>query len=419
MCRISQSLRFAAGGGYVIRHVPGGYVLNIEQETVDLHRFRSLRRRAEALAGSGDSEHASLLFMQADSLWRGPALATLDGDWISGMRITMEEERRAAMLRRIELDLMMGRHTELIPELAQLCEKFPLDEALTQHRMIALFRAGRQTDALQLFRDIRMRLADSGIDPGAGLAELHQLILRHDRQLAITPAHRQSGQGTQPNTLPPDIHDFVGRADELRVLTGSIQHGNSVRVCIIDGMGGVGETALAVRAARQVSGRYPDAQLYLSLNAKYPQGAQLDYGEAVSRLLTMLEIPAEGIPVAVPERAQLWQAALRHRRALIVLDDVSDPGEIRSIIPVRGDCLIIICSRWRRADSQAHDPVSLRPFTSAEAITLMTRIIGPEAKRMPAQLADADDYAAAFRWRSAWLRACSVTGTCRVLASLP
>ena len=143
VCRINQSLRLAADGDCGIQRVSGGYVLNIDRDAVDLHRFRSLSRQAEALAGSGDCEHASLLLRQADTLWRGPALATLDGDWVAGIRSTIEEERRAATLRRTEIDLTMGRHAELLGELAQLCEEYPLDEALLQHRMVALYRSGR------------------------------------------------------------------------------------------------------------------------------------------------------------------------------------------------------------------------------------------------------------------------------------
>jgi DNA-binding SARP family transcriptional activator/tetratricopeptide (TPR) repeat protein len=387
VCRINHALR--ATGGDEIEHSPGGYVLNIDPYAVDLHRFRSLRSQAEALAGSGDCEHACLLLRQADTLWRGEVLATLDGEWITAVRTTIEEERRAATLRRTGIELTMGRHTELLGELAQLCDTFPLDEVLAQHRMIALFRAGRQADALQVFRDMRLRLVDNGIQPGADLDQLHQLILRHDRRLAVTPAHQRAGQAVQPNTLPPAIHDFVGRASELRALTQPDQHSNKVRVCVIDGMGGVGKTALAVRAAHQLSARYPDAQLYLSFHADAVPSSELDPGSALSRLILMLDIPPERIPAPVQERARLWQSELRHRRIVIVLDDVSDPEQIRPLVPAAGDCLIIVCTRRRRADWPPAETLSLSPLTSDEALTLMIRIIGPEARHAPGQVAEA------------------------------
>ena len=387
VCRINHVLRSANGSE--IEHCPGGYILNIDSDTVDLHRFRSLRSQAEALAGSGDCEHASLLLRQADTLWRGQVLATLDGDWITAVRVTIEEERRAATLRRTGIELTMGRHTELLGELAQLCDNFPLDEGLVQHRMIALFRAGRQADALQVFQDMRSRLVDHGIDPGTDLVQLQQLILRHDRRLAVTPAHQRADQAVQPNTLPPAVHDFVGRAAELRALTQPEQHSNNVRVCVIDGMSGVGKTALAVRTAHQLSGRYPDAQLYLSFHADALPSSELDSGDALSRLVMMLDIPPERIPAPVQERARLWQFELRHRRVVIVLDDVSSPEQIRPLIPPAGDCLIVICTRRRRADWPPVETLSLFPLTADEALTLMIRIIGPDARYAPGQVAEA------------------------------
>lgn len=387
--RISHFLTFVAEGEAVIRRHPGGYALEVDQHVIDLHRFRSLRRQAEAVAESGDGVHASILLRQADALWRGQALATLDSHWISRMRGSLEEERRVARLQRIEIDLTLGRHAELLGELGQLCDEFPFDEALARHRMIALFRSGRQADALHVFREMRARLVDQGMEPGSELADLHQLILRHDRQLAITPVYRRTARTSQPNTLPPDAEDFVGRVDELRVLTSENRHGNDIRVQIIEGMGGVGKTALAIRAANQLIDRYPDAQLHLSFNADYPPSAQLDPGDALARLLRMLEIPAERIPVVTRDRMRLWQAELLHRRALIILDDVSNSEQIRPIVPVRGDCLIIVVSRRRRTDWPPHRLVTLHPLAADEATALMTRAIDPGAECEPGQIAKA------------------------------
>jgi len=237
---------------------------------------------------------------------------------------------------------------------------------------------------------VRSRLVKQGIEPAADLVQLHQLILRHDRQLAVTPAHQRPGQAVQPNTLPPTVQDFVGRTAELHALTAPNQHGNTVRVCIIDGMGGVGKTALAVRAAHQLDDRYPDAQLYLSFHADSSSGAQLNSGDALSRLLRMLEIPAERIPVSGRERVRLWQSELRHRRVLIILDDASNPGQIRPIVPPEGDCLIIVCSRRLRADwPPPSESLSLLPLTADEAFTLMIRVIGPQVQHVPSQVVEA------------------------------
>lgn len=210
--RIERALSGAPDGVVHVGRQAHGYALEIDPHLVDLHRFRSLKRQSDALADSGEVWHAVARLDEAEALWRGPsALAGLSSDWIGRMRDSLDEELRAATARRIELELALGRHTGLLAELAELTERHPLDEVLAAHRMIALFRSGRQADALRAYRDIRSRLVAEGVDPGAELAGVHQRILRHDPELAITPAHRRAGQKAQPNTLPPDIGDFVGR----------------------------------------------------------------------------------------------------------------------------------------------------------------------------------------------------------------
>src|SRR5579859_6661178 len=265
LARLRGSLRQAVGDRVQLTGRARGYLLDVDPEAVDLHEFRRLRRQADNLAASGDQERAADLLREADGLWRGPALAGIDGDWVARMRDSLEEERRAALLARVECELALGRHADLVSELHQLLAQYPLDETFIAHQMTALYRSGRPGDALHLYRETRDRLVEEqGTEPGPALAELHQLILRRDPGLAGWAADRlparlparMPARLPHPDTLPPETVEFVGRGEELRVLTG--EQAGTPRACVIEGMPGVGKTALAVRAARLLSGRYPD-----------------------------------------------------------------------------------------------------------------------------------------------------------------
>ena len=143
-------------------------MLEVDPEAVDVHQFRRLRRQADALAASGDYDHAAALLREADGLWRGQALAGIRGDWVARMRDGLEEERRAAILERVGCELELGRHADLVGELRHLLAQYPLDETLVAHQMTALYRSGRPADALSLYRETRSRLVDEqGTEPGA------------------------------------------------------------------------------------------------------------------------------------------------------------------------------------------------------------------------------------------------------------
>ncbi|HXZ71671.1 MAG TPA: AfsR/SARP family transcriptional regulator, partial [Streptosporangiaceae bacterium] len=263
IARLRASLRQAVGDDVRLVGRARGYVLEVDPEAVDVHQFRRLRRQADALVASGDHDHAAALLREADELWRGEALAGIRGDWVARMRDGLEEERRAAILERVGYELARGRHAELVGELGRLLAQYPLDETLVAHQMTALHGSGRPADALSLYRETRRRLVDEqGTEPGPLLSELHQRILGRDPELVVRPSGRRPAPAAPPDTLPPEAAEFVGRGEELGMLTG--QHG-SPGIAVIDGMPGVGKTALAVRAARLNSGSYPDGMLYLDL----------------------------------------------------------------------------------------------------------------------------------------------------------
>jgi hypothetical protein len=241
--------------------------------------------------------------------------------------------------------------------------------------MTALYSIGRSADALGLYREIRCRLVEEqGTEPGAVLSDLHQRILTADPALAAWPSARRPVQAARADTLPVEPAEFVGRDEELGLLTG--EQGGTTGIAIIEGMPGVGKTALAVRAARLVSGQYPDGMLYLNLRSHDPGSPALGPAEALYRLLQMLSVPAPQIPETLGKRAALWHAHLSRRRAVVILDDAAGPDQVRPLLPVTGRCLILITTRRRLPDIAAARSLSLDILPADEAMTLFRRTAG-------------------------------------------
>jgi DNA-binding SARP family transcriptional activator len=390
IARLRASLRQAVGDSVQLAGRARGYVLEVDPETIDLHQFRRLRRQADALAASGEYDHAAALLREADGLWRGPALAGIGGDWIARMRDSLEEERRAAILERVGCELELGRHADLVGELPHLLAQYPLDETLVAHQMTALYWSGRPADALSLYRETRSLLIDEqGTEPGPALSELHQRILGRDSDLAVRPSGQRPGRAAPPDTLPPESAKFVGRARELGQIAG--ERGTVPSIAIIEGMPGVGKTALAIRAARVVSGQYPDGTLYLDLRSHDPQGSPLDPAEALFRLLQMLSVPAAQIPDTIGERVALWRAHLSRRRAVVILDDAADHDQISPLLPMTGDCLILITTRRKLPDSRRAERLTLDLLSVDEAVTLFRQVAGERRAGDPDQVAQVVD----------------------------
>ena len=385
VARLRASLRQAVGDDVRLVGRAQGYLLEVDPETVDVHQFRRLRRQADALAASGDYEQAAGLLREADTLWRGEALAGIGGDWAARMRDALEEERRAAVLERVGCELELGRHADLVGELRQMLVQYPSDETLVAHQMTALCRSGRPADALSLYRETRGRLVEEqGAEPGPMLSELHQRILGRDSGLAVRPSGRRPAGAAPPDTLPPETMEFVGRGQELASLTG--ERGGIPGIAVIEGMPGVGKTALAIRAARLVSGQYPDGMLYLNLHSHDPGSPSLDPAEALYRLLQMLSVPAGQIPETVGERTTLWRAHLSRRRAVVILDDAAGHDQIGPLLPVLSRSLILITARRRLPDFGGRS-LTLDVLPVDEAITLFRRVIGESRAADAGQIA--------------------------------
>jgi predicted ATPase len=175
------------------------------------------------------------------------------------------------------------------------------------------------------------------------------------------------------NDLPHDITAFTGRRAELDALLGAARN---TSVVAIDGMGGVGKSALAVHAAHLLTADFPGGQLYLDLHGFTPGRERVEPVEALRVLLAALGLPPGRIPDGVVERAALWRSELATRRAIVLLDNAADAGHVRDLLPGAGQSLVVITSRRRMVELDGIRPISLDVLSTQEAAELFVESAG-------------------------------------------
>jgi DNA-binding SARP family transcriptional activator len=364
------------GAGTIVSR-PGGYVLDVDPELIDLHRFWRLNDQARAIADSGDVAEALRLFREAEQLWRGEPLSGLPGRWAADFRTSLENNRHSGMSRRLALELDDGRHEDLVGELYGLVARYPYDETFVGYLMRALYGAGRQGDALEAYHQARRRLSDDhGTLPAQPLRDLHERILREDPTLIARrpgrPAHAPLG-----DNLPRDTPDFTGREAELGRLYAALDPTpTAITIVPIDGMAGVGKTALAIHVGHRLAERYPDGRLYLKLHAHDPNGPPIDPADGLETLLRDIGEDPKQIPATLEQRAARWRTRLAKRRLLVILDDATSQDQVRPFLPGAADCLVLITSRRRLIGLDGVRPLSLDVLRPQEAVRLFCQIAG-------------------------------------------
>lgn len=349
----------------------GGYCAEVDPETVDAHRFVRMVAAARELA---DPARRATELRAALALWRGEAMADTATDLLRA-RVTAEltELRFTATELAIEADLAGGRHADVVGELTTLTAEYPLREELWAHLLVALYRGGRQAEALDAYTRARRCLADElGIEPGPRLRQLHQDILTAKAETGDTAtAHHQ---------LPMDITEFTGRDAELATLHRLVASARdtAVTVVAIEGMGGVGKTRLAIRAAHQLADRFADLQLWLDLRGFDPDRHPVPASAALDTFLRLLGVPDQHIPPGEEERAALYRDRLTGRRALVVLDNVADERQVRPLLPASPESLVLITSRRTLSGLDGVHCLPLRAFTATESVELLARVAGAD-----------------------------------------
>ncbi len=312
----------------------------------------------------------------------------------------------SALEDRIELDLVVGDHGDLIAELRDLVAEHPLRERLRGLLMLALYRAGRQADALTAFRDARRQLHDElGVEPSAPLQQLHQQILTADPALTTAgPAKAGTDAGAKisrrrvvPAQLPHHIPDFTGRDAELDRLDALLDQGssgtrNAVVITVITGTAGVGKSALALYWAHRVRDLFPDGQLYVNLRGFGPAGSAMEPAEAIHGFLEAFAVPSDQMPLDLDDRAALYRSILADLRVLVLLDNARDVDQVRSLLPGSPGCVVLVTSRNRLTSLVAADgarSVELDLLPAAEARRLLSSRLGQD--RVASEPASVDE----------------------------
>ncbi|WP_406318424.1 NB-ARC domain-containing protein [Streptosporangium sp. NBC_01639] len=368
-------------GAETIRTVPGGYLIAVTPDQVDAHRFEHMVERARRSRDAGRAAEAADELRAALGSWRGPALADVDsGELRQAHAVRLEELRLGATEDRIDLDLALGRHGEVVGELRALVAAYPLRERAWGQLVLALHRGGRRSEALAAYQDARRLLVEElGLEPGP------ELRAAHDRVLA--GESREPGARTQeaPNETPPDIADFTGRTQVLNWIAGETPAPGGAPVhLVLHGSAGSGKSAVAVRAATLLGARFPDGRLYAALRAgDRPVGV----GAVLEDLLRSLGCPEGAVPAGIEDRVRLYRSMTATRRLLVVLDDAVGESQVRPLLPTGPGCLTLVTSRSPLYGLEASRAFELGVLEGAESVAMLAGVVGEQRVRAEPQAA--------------------------------
>ena len=298
---------------------------------------------------------------------------------------SLAEERLAALERRFDVELALGRQANVVRELQTTIAEYPLRERFHAQLMLALYRCGRQAEAFTVYQDVTDLLAAQlGVDPSEELRTIRQKILTNAPDIAAPPPREPvavTRRPSAPRELPLQEGDFVGRTESRARITEVLTGGGDVPLAVIVGPAGVGKTALAVTMAHELADRFPDGQLFADMRG-YSSSPELTAADVLARFLVSLGIPAIQVPSDPDELAGMYRSTLADRRVLILLDNVARPAQVRPVLPGAAGCAVIVTSRNDLRGLTARQgarPIGLDVLPPEQSHALLTTIIGPES----------------------------------------
>ncbi|MGW6410089.1 AfsR/SARP family transcriptional regulator [Streptomyces vinaceus] len=391
----------------VIRSSQGRYGMAADGIRVDVAELTERVREARRVKESGDLVSATARLAEALALFRGEPLAGLPGPFAQAERRRLSQTRRTLQSERLECLLLLGRAAEALEGLAALSAAEPYDESLLALHMRALYANQRQAEALNAYQGMRERLREElGVSPGEALGRVYEAVLRRDDEVLLGPAAARPAapSAAAPSAAPPTAAlsaagpaDFagpprprppvnelpgvtgvlIGRERERALLTAPFPP-DAVGVAAVDGIAGVGKSALVVRAAQDLRDRYPDGCLFVDLRAHSPGRHRLAPQRVLRRLLRTIGTADSEVPADLDELTAAWRAATGSLRLLLVLDDALASTQIRPLLPAGPGSMVIVASRQRLTGLDADRRITLEPLGTGDAQNLLGHLVGEE-----------------------------------------
>nr|WP_237102044.1 BTAD domain-containing putative transcriptional regulator [Nonomuraea sp. MG754425] len=366
-------------GGAVIVTCADGYLMEVRPERLDLGRFRYWLEQADMAVKRSDPQTEATALTEALAQWRDEPLAGVPSDFLEQQVCRLVEQRLRALERRFDVDLLLGRHRDLVDELMEATARHPLRERFWAQLIMALHQSGRRAEALEAYHTGRRHLVEElGIEPGEELHRLQVTVLRHRPDVPEVPATALP----VPRQLPSPIPVFVGRRREIaeldRLTTGQVRNLGSI--VLISGTAGVGKTALALHWSRRAVDHFPDGQLWADLRG-YPSFD--DEAGAGAHLVPARPARAgAGDPTGPgePERP-VYRSLMDGRRALVVLDSAPTAEQVRPLLPGSACNTVVVTSRSRLTGLVAADcarSIVLDVLSRQDGVEMLTTRLGAD-----------------------------------------
>lgn len=362
---------------------PSGYVLAMPQQALDLRTFEELAGRGADELQRGDVAAAAESLRAALAIWRGPVLSDVTcGPILEAETVQVAERGNTVLEMRLDADLALGRYQQLISELTGQTARHPTHEGMHGRLMLALYHAGRRSEALEVYQRVRDALAEElGLEPGRELQRIHRSVLAADPELDTyantTPIRVNSSPqpADPPAQLPPEVslvgRDIEAAHAEQQLLGGA---GGAPATLYVMGTPGVGTSAFCVHLAHRVRHAYGDGQFFASFTDTHGPA------EVLAGFLEAIGVPKERIPTGLAARSAQFRTWTADRKVLVVLDNATSWEQISAVLPSGQGCATIIAGARRMCQPAVTDVMELAPLSPNDSLALLMSVAG--AKRV-------------------------------------